>query len=154
MTGEHESESQAAMKVLLCGGLAGVVTWASIFPLDVIKTRVQTQVFSLSPMEQQSLLDRRQQGSLGQRHRLGAFEVAKQAYRSDGMGAFFRGLGICSLRAFVVNAVQVGIIPFNLQALASDVLSGQCMNGSCVLLSRRERFDLTNVQKLPGALSK
>lgn len=109
MAGEHESESQAAMKVLLCGGLAGVVTWASIFPLDVIKTRVQTQLSSLSLAEQQPLLDTPQQGTSGQRHRLGAFEVAKQAYRSDGMSVFFRGLGICSLRAFIVNAVQVSI---------------------------------------------
>jgi solute carrier family 25 carnitine/acylcarnitine transporter 20/29 len=33
----------AAARVLLCGGLAGVLSWASIFPLDVVKTRVQTQ---------------------------------------------------------------------------------------------------------------
>ena len=32
-----------AARVLLCGGVAGVVTWASIFPLDTIKTRVQAQ---------------------------------------------------------------------------------------------------------------
>ena len=112
MTGDpldHESESQAAVKVLLCGGLAGVVTWASIYPLDVIKTRVQTQVSSLSPAEQQ-------QEVLGQKPRLYAFEVAKQAYRSDGMGVFFRGLGICSLRAFIVNAVQVSVSPVYFQA--------------------------------------
>ena len=105
------------MKVLLCGGLAGVVTWASIFPLDVIKTRVQTQAFALPPAEQQPLLGPPQQGVLGPRHRLGAFEVAKQAYRSDGMGVFFRGLGICSFRAFIVNAVQVSTFPSSLRAL-------------------------------------
>lgn len=111
MTSAHESDSQAAMKVLLCGGLAGVVTWTSIFPLDVIKTRVQTQVLSLPPAEQQSLLEPPQQGTLGQSRRLGAFEVAKQAYRSDGMSVFFRGLGVCSLRAFIVNAVQASPTP-------------------------------------------
>lgn len=119
MTGEpldHESESQAAVKVLLCGGLAGVVTWASIYPLDVIKTRVQTQVSSLSPAEQQQIFGPPQQEFLGQRPRPGAFEVAKQAYRTDGMGVFFRGLGICSLRAFIVNAVQVSVFPVYFQA--------------------------------------
>ncbi|KAJ2992152.1 hypothetical protein NUW58_g2264 [Xylaria curta] len=32
-----------ASKVLLCGGIAGIVTWASVYPLDTIKTRVQSQ---------------------------------------------------------------------------------------------------------------
>ena len=105
------------MKVLLCGGLAGVVTWTSIFPLDVIKTRVQTQVLSHSSAEQQPLVDPPQQGTIGERHRLGAFEVAKQAYRSEGMSVFFRGLGICSARAFIVNAVQVGTFSSNSEAV-------------------------------------
>lgn len=30
---DDESNKQQALKILLCGGLAGVVTWASIFPL-------------------------------------------------------------------------------------------------------------------------
>lgn len=34
------SDGHEAVKVLLCGGLAGVVSWGSIFPLDVIKTKV------------------------------------------------------------------------------------------------------------------
>lgn len=33
MVSESDTSSQAAMKVLFCGGVAGVVTWASIFPL-------------------------------------------------------------------------------------------------------------------------
>lgn len=31
--GEDDSQKQQALKILLCGGLAGIVTWASIFPL-------------------------------------------------------------------------------------------------------------------------
>lgn len=34
------------------------------------------------------------------------FRIAQQAYRSEGIGVFFRGLSICSARAFIVNAVQ------------------------------------------------
>lgn len=30
---DDDTPNQQAVKVLLCGGLAGVVTWASIFPL-------------------------------------------------------------------------------------------------------------------------
>ncbi|KAI0880443.1 solute carrier family 25 member 45 [Annulohypoxylon maeteangense] len=90
--------SQDAAKVLLCGGLAGVVTWASIFPLDVIKTRVQAQTFGA---ETTPLL-----GSLSGQRRLGAVDTAINAYREGGARVFFRGLTVCSVRAFIVNAVQ------------------------------------------------
>ncbi|RMZ88296.1 hypothetical protein DV736_g4468, partial [Chaetothyriales sp. CBS 134916] len=65
-----------AWETLVAGGVAGVITWASIYPLDVIKTRIQT----------------------------GA--VAKQIWHESGLRGFYRGLGVCSLRAFIVNAVQ------------------------------------------------
>lgn len=109
MSNEDETERQAALKVLLCGGLAGVVTWASIFPLDVIKTRVQSQ---LGPgrtlVEYRPILVPQARGSSEAINvRLSALEVAKLAYREEGAGVFFRGLGVCSIRAFIVNAAQV-----------------------------------------------
>ncbi|KIV96242.1 hypothetical protein PV10_00132 [Exophiala mesophila] len=88
--------------VLISGGIAGVVTWVSIYPLDVIKTRLQTQP-SWHPEQQgllrseQAAISRSVQSSLG---------IAKDVWQTSGLGGFYRGIGICSLRAFVVNAVQ------------------------------------------------
>ncbi|KAK9777762.1 putative Mitochondrial basic amino acids transporter [Seiridium cardinale] len=98
-TKREMSFSEDAAKVLLCGGLAGVATWASIFPLDVIKTRVQVQ--TLNP-EVRSLMS----DQITPERRLGAVEIAKEAYKEGGIRVFFRGLTICSLRAFAVNAIQ------------------------------------------------
>jgi len=90
------------LKVLVCGGIAGVVTWASVFPLDVVKTRVQAQVWpsgvsgsALRPLLGTSTVRRK-----------GALQIAREAYIEGGTRVFFRGLMVCSLRAFVVNAVQ------------------------------------------------
>lgn len=92
-----------AARVLLCGGLAGIVTWVSIFPLDVIKTRVQAQMgvpgASVAGVGEATPLS-------GKPERLGAMEIARQAYREAGLRVFFRGLTVCSVRAFIVNAVQ------------------------------------------------
>ena len=98
-----------AYEVLLSGGVAGIATWASVFPLDMVKTRVQTQ-----------------RVVNGERVR-GAVEIAKEAYQDSqlapngrdnrqesggfarrlrGLRVFFNGIGICCARAFVVNAVQ------------------------------------------------
>ena len=94
--------SSDAARVLLCGGAAGVITWASIFPLDVIKTRVQTQVLG---------------GAAQGGERTGAWEVARETYRQGGARPFFRGLGVCSVRAFFVNAVQWGVYEWVMREL-------------------------------------
>ncbi len=91
------SIAEEAPRVMLCGGLAGIVTWASVFPLDVIKTRLQTQ----RPMQSQD----RAQGRV-QSGRKGAWLIAKDMFREGGVRPFFRGLTVCSVRAFIVNAAQ------------------------------------------------
>ncbi|OKP11227.1 Solute carrier family 25 member 45 [Penicillium subrubescens] len=92
------------MKILLCGGIAGIVTWGSIFPLDMVKTRLQAQTIhehslAQTAPENQNLLRQ-------PRATLNSYQMAQEVYRAEGMGAFYRGLGICSIRAFIVNAVQ------------------------------------------------
>lgn len=38
---EDDSAHVSALKIMLCGGLAGVVTWASIFPLGILRPQPQ-----------------------------------------------------------------------------------------------------------------
>ncbi|KAF2195437.1 mitochondrial carrier [Zopfia rhizophila CBS 207.26] len=118
----NDTDRQTAMKVLLCGGLAGIVTWASIFPLDVVKTRVQTQLLrspTLSEAGEQRGLPQNESEMYAalKRKRLSSLEIARQAYQSEGAGVFFRGLGVCSVRAFVVNAVQWAVYEWMMRLL-------------------------------------
>ncbi|KKA26003.1 hypothetical protein TD95_002723 [Thielaviopsis punctulata] len=78
------SEVSAAADTLVCGGLAGVASWVSVFPADTVKTRVQTS-------------------------RMGAWDVVREMWRTEGMRGFWRGVGVCSVRGFVVNAVTWGV---------------------------------------------
>ncbi|KAH7118789.1 mitochondrial carrier domain-containing protein [Dendryphion nanum] len=115
-----DTDGQTAMKVLLCGGLAGVATWVSIFPLDVVKTRVQTQHLEKSlevAEEQRTLLRAGSMEHVAGPKKLSTLEVAKHAYRTEGTSVFFRGLGICSIRAFVVNAVQWAVYEWMMRLL-------------------------------------
>ncbi|KAG4439383.1 hypothetical protein IFR05_005132 [Cadophora sp. M221] len=118
--GRSDGVGEAA-KVLLCGGVAGVATWLSIFPLDVIKTRVQTQQYQQIPLptvaatvEGAPLLATQEQPAA---RKLGAIEIARNAYRNEGAGVFFRGLGVCSLRAFIVNAAQWAVYEWIMKEL-------------------------------------
>lgn len=111
-----------AAKVLMCGGIAGVVTWASVFPLDVIKSRVQTQPWG--PVEHTPLMQEYGQSARPER-RQGAIEVARTALRQEGAGVFFRGLTVCSVRAFVVNAVQWAVYEWMMSKANEDLKSGK-----------------------------
>lgn len=115
--GADEGKGIEAARVLLCGGLAGVVTWASVFPLDVVKTRVQTQLGGT--LETEPLLGSARAGHSGPESRIGALEMAKRIYTVEGKAAFFRGFGVCSLRAFVVNAAQWAVYEWIMKELGA-----------------------------------
>jgi len=73
----------------------------------MLKTRVQTwDLMHRHPTggSSQPLLSPTSKASIFARP--SAFHMAREAYRNDGVLVFFRGLGVCSARAFVVNAVQ------------------------------------------------
>ncbi|KAL1956199.1 hypothetical protein VTO42DRAFT_7546 [Malbranchea cinnamomea] len=120
MTTEHESQHQEAAKILCGGGIAGIVTWASVFPLDVIKTRLQAQKLPSSSPQPHAIPD--QQALLhptpNAYRLLNSWEITKEAFRSEGLSVFYRGLGVCSLRAFIVNAVQWATYEWIMKALS------------------------------------
>ncbi len=77
------SEGGASHTTLVAGGIAGVASWASIYPLDVIKSRVQ---------------------AAPERWQHGWLDCARRSVAEEGPGVLTRGLGACLARAFLVNA--------------------------------------------------
>lgn len=100
--GKDPSITYQASKVLLCGGLAGVATWASVFPLDVIKTQVQIQGWRGPP----ETIPISPHASSAQSRQRGTWQVTRDIYRHHGIRGFFSGFTVCCARAFLVNAVQ------------------------------------------------
>ena len=70
---------------IIGGGLAGMATWASHYPLDLVSSRMEASV------------------ALG-RPRMTMREHFVDIYAQSGAKGFFRGIGPCLLRAFPVNA--------------------------------------------------
>lgn len=69
--------------ILLAGGVAGSLSWSAIYPLDVIKSRVQAH-----PNRYAGMVD-----------------CYRRSVASDGYAVLVRGLGATVMRAFPVNAV-------------------------------------------------
>ncbi|KAK9446933.1 mitochondrial carrier domain-containing protein [Limtongia smithiae] len=101
---DDQTAFQHAMHLLMCGGFAGCMTWLSIFPLDVIKTRYQVQLTNDDSLD------------ASKRYR-GAWDCARKTYVEGGVRVFFSGLRACMLRAFLVNAVQFGTYEWMLRVL-------------------------------------
>jgi hypothetical protein len=71
----------------LAGGVAGIVTWAVAYPVDTVKTYMQTLPID-APAHERSIL-----------------RVLRVIQAEHGVSYLFRGLGTCLVRAFPVNAV-------------------------------------------------
>ncbi|KAL6065096.1 Solute carrier family 25 member 45 [Balamuthia mandrillaris] len=85
--GQSTNSVFSNMIVQLCiGGVAGCLGWATAYPLDVVKTRLQTQQ--------------------SQRYS-GIYDCALQTLNRGGLKEFYRGLTPTLLRAFPVNAVML-----------------------------------------------
>jgi solute carrier family 25 carnitine/acylcarnitine transporter 20/29 len=68
--------------IMLAGGIAGALSWTTVYPFDVIKSTIQS-----SSGENRSII-----------------QTARLLYQRHGNSVFFRGLGTTIVRAFPVNA--------------------------------------------------
>ncbi|KAI0929138.1 hypothetical protein AcW1_006159 [Taiwanofungus camphoratus] len=80
----------------MCGSLAGVTSWALIYPLDVVKTKVQ----------QRALAGERKRGVLETFHRLirGPDPNAPKPFLV-GVARLYRGLGVSALRSITTHGL-------------------------------------------------
>ena len=120
--------ARADVDVLVSGGIAGIITWASIYPLDVVKTRIQATGWR----------DRRTRPSEFSKGSSAA--MAKSIFEAEGLRPFYCGLTVCSVRAFFVNAIQVFSVLLSL-SLTLTSCSG-------TLMKRLWRFCLPRLPRI------
>ncbi|TPX18209.1 uncharacterized protein E0L32_002718 [Thyridium curvatum] len=89
-----------AWKVALYGGLAGEALWLSSYPLDVVKSKMQTDGF----------------GPEGQRYKT-MRDCFAQTWRAEGMRGFWKGVGPTLLRAMPVSAGTFAVVEFTMRAI-------------------------------------
>ena len=76
------------VSLCIAGGLGGIAAWASTYPIDVVKSRIQVD------------------GMLGETKYHGMIDCINKSYHeSRDIRVFFKGFNSTMLRAFPVNAV-------------------------------------------------
>nr|XP_044993637.1 solute carrier family 25 member 45 isoform X2 [Jaculus jaculus]XP_044993643.1 solute carrier family 25 member 45 isoform X2 [Jaculus jaculus] len=81
-----DGQDPSSTTVLVAGGFAGIASWITATPFDVVKSRMQMD--GVKKKEYKGMLD-----------------CMVSSFRQEGVGVFFRGLTINTARAFPVNAV-------------------------------------------------
>ena len=82
----QKKEDLNALQVMLAGGTGGIAYWLTIYPVDVLKTTLQSD--HTDPAK---------------RRYKGVADAASQIYREHGIKGFFRGFTPCLARAFPAN---------------------------------------------------
>lgn len=72
---------------ILAGGVAGSLSWAIVYPIDLIKSRIQALPLDCNKNERSIM------------------QIGKTILQESGWKALYRGFGITVVRAFPVNAV-------------------------------------------------
>ncbi|KAI1744898.1 mitochondrial carrier domain-containing protein [Xylaria scruposa] len=89
-----------AYKVALYGGLAGEALWLGSYPLDVVKSKMQTDGFGAN-MRYKSMRD-----------------CFAQTWRAEGMRGFWKGIGPTLLRAMPVSAGTFAVVEATMRAIS------------------------------------
>uniref|UniRef100_A0A8C5QYH9 Mitochondrial basic amino acids transporter n=1 Tax=Leptobrachium leishanense TaxID=445787 RepID=A0A8C5QYH9_9ANUR len=98
-------------KLLFAGGMSGIVSWLSTYPIDVIKSRLQAD------------------GIGGVNHYNGILDCVKKSYAIEGWRVFTRGLTSTLLRAFPVNAATFATVTLFLMYMRGDTTMSECDAG-------------------------
>ena len=86
--------------LLFAGGMAGIANWLAIFPLDVIKSRLQTD----------------QSGKYRSGH-AGIVQVARELVAEGGVRGLFKGLTPALVRSFPANAACFAATDYTMKLL-------------------------------------
>ncbi|CAI2169398.1 19176_t:CDS:10 [Funneliformis geosporum] len=108
-----DNSGENVTKLLFAGGMAGMISWGSIYPLDVIKSRLQTQIkrpsssINLSSITMLTQYPEELAPLVSERRPYynGIIDCTIKSYRAEGISVFFRGIMPTLIRALPVNAV-------------------------------------------------
>ncbi|KAI7875030.1 mitochondrial carrier [Lichtheimia hyalospora FSU 10163] len=88
-------------EVMLYGAGAGYAMWGTIYPMDAVKSKLQTDGFAGSAKKYSSALD-----------------CVRKTLAAEGAAGFFRGIGPCLLRAAPSNAATFMGFEFAMRVLS------------------------------------
>lgn len=104
----HDKQHQfTPLHYMISGGLAGILSWSALFPIDTVKSKMQKQILNTPHNESfvKSLLT-----TISTTWKEGG--VGTSPPRTGGMRTFYAGLAPSLVRTFVLNATNFMIYEY------------------------------------------
>ena len=95
---DHPKQHVSTFVLLMAGGIAGMASWISTYPVDVIKSRIQADTSNRYS---------------------GFWHCCVKSYKEEGISVFGKGIGSTLLRAFPVNAATFAVVTLTLRSMRS-----------------------------------
>ncbi|KAG3236417.1 hypothetical protein PI124_g18577 [Phytophthora idaei] len=118
---DGESENETDLKLMMAGGIAGMLSWMVSMPQDVVKSCVQSQSLEGKQMTMT--------------------QIARSRMQQEGPGFFFKGFSATMLRAFPVSAVTFLVYEKTMQFMRSGTTNANSVGEDV------SRGDLHTAQK-------
>lgn len=99
LTRTEDGSPVSTCTMLASGGVAGVLSWALPYPVDVIKTRMQVDGMHGSPVYKNAL------------------DCVKKSVGAEGIACLYHGITPALLRAFPVNAACFVVVTWTMRLL-------------------------------------
>lgn len=117
LTKTDNNARASTLNMLLAGGTAGCVSWTIVYPVDVIKTRVQVDGMSGSPKYRNS------------------WDCLRKSIASEGYGFLCRGLTPTLLRAFPTNAACFTAVTWSMRLFSGEINFDAMLTGAYANIS-------------------
>mmetsp|Transcript_11827 Transcript_11827/g.20281 ORF Transcript_11827/g.20281 Transcript_11827/m.20281 type:complete len:310 (+) Transcript_11827:300-1229(+) len=98
---QHKSTKElGVLDLMTAGSFAGLAFWGSVYPMDVIKTRIQTD------------------SDMNPKYR-GILDCTRQIVKAEGVSALYRGVGPCLARSVPANAICFVVYEYLIKKFAA-----------------------------------
>jgi len=101
VSGCRTSDEAGSGAILLAGGIAGMSSWLVSYPVDVVKSRIQSD------------------GAFGPTKYSGILDCVRQSLKEEGPRVFSRGLSSAMIRAFPTNAATFYVVSYTTKLMMS-----------------------------------
>ncbi|RZC43036.1 Mito carr domain containing protein [Asbolus verrucosus] len=117
LTRTEDGRPVSTLTMLAAGGIAGTISWVIVYPVDVIKSRMQID-------------------GIGSTKYKNSVDCLKKSISSEGYSFLYRGLSPTILRAFPVNAATFTMVTWTIRLLRDNdvkekVRDGELLWGRC-----------------------
>lgn len=108
LSGNQANASTGPMTHFFAGGICGTLSWLIVFPVDLIKSRVQKDVMVSEPKYNSSIL-----------------ACTADVVKRDGIRGLYRGLNVTLLRAFPIHSLQFLVLEYIYSIIPPSLSSSQ-----------------------------